>query len=84
MIGTATVSPSGCSGVAGPVTITGEADEGGFTLGSDSYILAAGTRASKTAPNHAEGTAEYHDASNDVSTTFEMDCKKNCAEEAVG
>jgi len=84
VIGTATVTPSGCSGLAGPVKITGEADDDGFTLGSDNYILAAGTRAEKTAPDRAEGTSEYHDAYNDVITTFEMECKKNCAEEAVG
>lgn len=84
VLGSATVSPGGCGGIAGPVTITGTADDAGFTLSSDSYLLAAGTRAEKTAPDRAEGTSEYHDAYNDVITTFEMECKKNCDEEPVG
>jgi len=82
VIGTATVAPNGgCGGLAGPVTITGEADRDGFTLGSASYLLAAGTRVEKTAPDAAEGISEYHDAYNDVVTTFNMECRKNCGTE---
>lgn len=85
VLGSATVSPDGrCPAVAGPVTITGTADDGGFTLGSDSYILAAGTRAEKTGPNRAKGTSNFNDAYNNVMTTLEMKCVKNCGEEAVG
>jgi hypothetical protein len=82
VLGTGTITPSSC-GLAGPVTIDGTADDDGFTLGSDSYLLAAGTRIEKTDPRHAKGTSEYHDAYNDVVTTFTMECKKGC-EEPVG
>ena len=83
VLGTGTITPDGCNGLAGPVTITGTADDDGFTLGSDSYLLAAGTRIEKTDRRHAKGTSEYHDAYNDVVTTFTMECKKGC-EEPVG
>jgi hypothetical protein len=83
VIGTATVSPDGrCPAYAGPVTITGDADETGFTLASNSYLLAAGTRMSKTAPDRAKGTSEFHDSYNDVVTTFKMECRKNCGDTA--
>jgi len=84
LIGSGTVSPDGrCPAQGGPVTITGTADNDGFTLGSNSYVFPAGTRIEKTAPDRAEGTSAYHDAYNDVMTTFEMKCRKNCGE-AVG
>ncbi len=72
-----------CPAYGGKVTITGTADDDGFTLGSNSYVFVSGTRVEKTAPDHAEGMSEFHDAYNDVTTTLEMECVKNCGE-AVG
>jgi len=84
LTGSGTVTPDGrCPAYGGKVTITGTADDDGFTLGSNSYVFVSGTRVEKTAPDHAEGMSEFHDAYNDVTTTLEMECVKNCGE-AVG
>jgi hypothetical protein len=79
--GSALLLPSAC-GLPGTVTITGTTTNRGFTLGSDSYVLANGTNVPKTGDDRATGTSEYHDAYNDVSTTVELKCS-NC-KEAVG
>jgi len=81
LIGSGTVTPDGrCPAYGGKVTITGTADRRGFTLGSNSYVFVSGARIKKTAPDRAEGTTEFHDAYNDVTTTFTMRCRKNCGE----
>ncbi len=84
VIGTATISPDGrCPAYGGPVTITGTETNDGFTLTSESFIF-ANADVPKTAPDHAEGTATYTDQYNVVTTTFKMDCVKNCAGENAG
>lgn len=72
--GVAQTAGDGCGAQAGPVTITGTRDEAGFTLSSDSFILAEGTRVEDVDPGSAAGESSYSDAYNTVTTEIHMQC----------